>query len=239
MIEAGLFIHLIYLSQIRYMHNYIQYVKQVTQTANGLKTPFYALMLVGLCLFITPIAMAIEEPSYRVTTQSEPFEIREYPPLIVAQVEVSGDLSEASSAGFRLIANYIFGNNIAVRDGGLTTAEPAPEKIAMTVPVIAEGKGDQKTWLIQFVMPKQYTMDTLPKPNNPQVKLIPIGPQKLAVIRFTGFVGDDKVQEKTAELMAWIKSRNALPLGNPRLARYNPPWSIPWMRRNEVLIPIQ
>jgi hypothetical protein len=59
------------------------------------------------------------------------------------------------------------------------------------------------------------------------------------VIRFTGFVGDDKVQEKTAELMAWIKSRNMLPLGNPRLARYNPPWSIPWMRRNEILIPIQ
>jgi hypothetical protein len=196
---------------------------------------------IALSFFLigVPLAMATEEPSYRVITQSESFEIREYPPLIVAQVEVPGDLSEASSAGFRLIANYIFGNNIAVRDGGLTTAEPVPEKIAMTVPVIAEGKGDQKTWLIQFVMPKQYTMDTLPKPNNSQVKLIPIGPQKLAVIRFTGFVGDDKVQEKTAELMAWIKSRNMLPLGNPRLARYNPPWSIPWMRRNEILIPIQ
>jgi hypothetical protein len=193
-----------------------------------------SLLLIGA----TP-AMAIEEPSYRVITQSEPFEIREYPPLIVAQVEVPGDLSEASSAGFRLIANYIFGNNISVRDGGLTTTEPVPEKIAMTVPVIAEGKGDQRTWLIQFVMPKQYTLETLPKPNNPQVKLLAMGPQKIAVIRFTGFISDEKVQEKTAELMAWIKSRNALPLGNPRLARYNPPWSIPWMRRNEILIPIQ
>jgi hypothetical protein len=208
--------------------------------------PFHAMQVwlqigIALSLFLigAPLAMATEEPSYRVTEKAEPFEIREYPPLIVAQVEVLGDLSEASSAGFRLIANYIFGNNISVRDGGLSTAEPAPEKIAMTVPVIAEGRGDQKTWLIQFVMPKQYTMDTLPKPNNPQVKLVAIGPQKLAVIRFTGFVGDDKVQEKTAELMAWIKSRNALPLGNPRLARYNPPWSIPWMRRNEILIPIQ
>ena len=196
-------------------------------------------LTLSLLLIGAAPAMAIEEPSYRVITQSEPFEIREYPPLIVAQVEVPGDLSEASSAGFRLIANYIFGNNISVRDSGLTTAEPVPEKIAMTVPVIAEGKGDQKTWLIQFVMPKQYTLETLPKPNNPQVKLLAMGPQKLAVIRFTGFVGDDKVQEKTAELMAWIKSRNALPLGNTRLARYNPPWSIPWMRRNEILIPIQ
>jgi hypothetical protein len=208
--------------------------------------PFHAMQVwlqigIALSLFLigAPLAMATEEPSYRVTEKAEPFEIREYPPLIVAQVEVPGDLSEASSTGFRLIANYIFGNNISVRDGGLSTAEPAPEKIAMTVPVIAEGRGDQKTWLIQFVMPKQYTMDTLPKPNNPQIKLVAIGPQKLAVIRFTGFVGDDKVQEKTAELMAWIKSRNALPLGNPRLARYNPPWSIPWMRRNEILIPIQ
>ena len=204
-----------------------------------MQTWFQTAVTLSLLLIGAPLAMATEEPSYRVTEKDEPFEIREYPPLIVAQVEVSGDLSEASSAGFRLIANYIFGNNISVRDGCLTTAEPAPEKIAMTVPVIAEGKGDQKTWLIQFVMPKQYTMDTLPKPNNPQVKLVPIGSQKLAVIRFTGFVGDDKVQEKTAELMAWIKSRNALPLGSPRLARYNPPWSIPWMRRNEILIPIQ
>ena len=200
---------------------------------------FQTAIALSLFLIGAPLAMATEEPSYRVTEKAEPFEIREYSSLIVAQVEVPGDLSEASSAGFRLIANYIFGNNISVRDGGLTTAEPAPEKIAMTVPVIAEGKGDQKTWLIQFVMPKQYTQETLPKPNNPQVKLLSIGPQKLAVIRFTGFVSDDKVQEKTAELMAWIKSRNALPLGNPRLARYNPPWSIPWMRRNEILIPIQ
>jgi len=196
---------------------------------------------IALSLFLigVPLAMATEEPSYRVIQQAEPFEIRQYSPLIVAQVEVPGDLSEASSAGFRLIANYIFGNNISVRDGGLTTAEPVPEKIAMTIPVIAEGKGDKKTWLIQFVMPKQYTIDTLPKPNNPQVKLVQIGPQKLAVIRFTGFVTDEKVQEKTTELMAWIQSRNELPLGNPRLARYNPPWSIPWMRRNEILIPIQ
>jgi len=183
--------------------------------------------------------MATEEPSYQLTLQAEPFEVRQYAPLIVAQVEVPGDLSEASSAGFRLIANYIFGNNIAVRGSGVNMAEPAPEKIAMTIPVIAESKGDQKTWLIQFVMPKQYTLDTLPKPNNPQVKLLAVGPQKLAVIRFTGFVSDEKVQEKTTELMAWIKSRNELPLGNPRLARYNPPWSIPWMRRNEILIPIQ
>jgi hypothetical protein len=221
------------------MPNFMQYARQVIQTMDALKTPFFALMLIGLSAFFIPIAMATEEPSYRVIEQTEPFEIRQYAPLIVAQVEVPGDLSEASSAGFRLIANYIFGNNIAVREGGVNMAEPAPEKIAMTIPVIAEGKGDKKTWLIQFVMPKQYTLETLPKPNNPQVKLLAVGPQKLAVIRFTGFVSDDKVQEKTTELMAWIKSRNALPLGNPRLARYNPPWSIPWMRRNEILIPIQ
>lgn len=210
-----------------------------TLSATCLRSAILVLATTGLYFLGTHFAMATEEPSYRVVEQSEPFEIRQYSPLIVAQVEVPGDLSEASSAGFRLIANYIFGNNISVRDGGLNIAEPVPEKIAMTVPVIAEGKGDKKTWLIQFVMPKQYTIDTLPKPNNPQVKLVQVGPQKLAVIRFTGFVSDDKVQEKTTELMAWIKSRNEIALGNPRLARYNPPWSIPWMRRNEILIPIQ
>lgn len=216
-------------------------LRQVRSTlvSTCLRLAILVIVAVGLYFLGTHFAMATEEPSYRVVEKSEPFEIRQYPPMIVAQVEVPGDLSEASSAGFRLIANYIFGNNISVRDGGVNMAEPVPEKIAMTVPVIAEGKSDQKTWLIQFVMPKQYTMDTLPKPNNPQVKLVQVGSQKLAVIRFTGFVGDDKVQEKTAKLIAWINARNEIALGNPRLARYNPPWSIPWMRRNEILIPIQ
>ena len=133
--------------------------------------------------------MATEEPSYRVTQQAEPFEIREYAPLIVAQVEVPGDLSEASSAGFRLIANYIFGNNIAVRDGGLNMAEPVPEKIAMTIPVIAEDRGDKKTWLIQFVMPKQYTLRYLAEAKqSPGEVTCRMGSQKIAVIRFTGFV---------------------------------------------------
>jgi hypothetical protein len=196
---------------------------------------------ITLSLFLigVPLAMAIEEPSYRVIEQAEPFEIRQYVPLIVAQVEVSGDLSEASGAGFRLIANYIFGNNLSVQKGGTSTAEPAPEKIAMTIPVIAEGKGDKKTWLIQFVMPKQYTLDTLPKPNNSQVKLVPVNTQKVAVIRFSGFVSDDKVQEKTQALKEWIAARNGVIVGSPRLARYNPPWSIPWMRRNEILIAVE
>lgn len=184
-------------------------------------------------------AMATEEPSYRVLEQFEPFEIRQYAPLIVAQVEVSGDLSEASSAGFRLIADYIFGNNISVQKGSPSMAEPAPEKIAMTVPVIAESKKDQASWIIQFVMPKQYQLDTLPKPNNSLVKLVQVGPQKVAVIRFSGFVSEDKLQEKTHALRSWIEARNGIIAGNPRLARYNPPWSLPWTRRNEILIPIQ
>lgn len=183
--------------------------------------------------------MATEEPSYRVLEQFEPFEIRQYAPLIVAQVEVSGDLSEASSAGFRLIADYIFGNNISVQKGSPSMAEPAPEKIAMTVPVIAESKKDQASWIIQFVMPKQYQLDTLPKPNNSLVKLVQVGPQKVAVIRFSGFVSEDKLQEKTHALRSWIEARNGIIAGNPRLARYNPPWSLPWTRRNEILIPIQ
>lgn len=183
--------------------------------------------------------MATEEPSYRVLEQSEPFEIRQYTPLIVAQVEVSGDLSEASGAGFRLIADYIFGNNLSVPKGSPSMAEPAPEKIAMTVPVIAEGKGDKKTWLIQFVMPKQYTLDTLPRPNNSRVKLVPVNAQKVAAIRFSGFVSDDKVQEKTQALKEWIAAKNGVIVGSPRLARYNPPWSLPWTRRNEILIAVE
>ena len=120
--------------------------------------------------------MATEEPDYTVIEQAGDFELRAYSPMIVAEVQVSGPMGDASSAGFRLIADYIFGNNTA-RAGGNekismtapVTMEPTSEKISMTVPVGMEQTGEQ--WRVHFVMPSQYTLDTLPTPNNPAVSL--------------------------------------------------------------------
>ncbi len=186
-------------------------------------------------------AMAIEEPEYTVTEKQGAYELRNYSPRVVAETLVSGSLNEASSTGFKSIADYIFGNNRS-RAGGNekitmtapVTVEPRSEKIGMTAPVSMVQDHDQ--WRMHFVMPGQYTLDTLPLPNNPAVTLREIPERSYGVIRFSGFAGEDKVAVKTAELMAWLDNRGITPVGNPELARYNPPWTLPFLRRNEVMV---
>jgi hypothetical protein len=192
-------------------------------------------------LFFAGPAMAIEEPEYRVIEKSGAFELRTYSPMIVAETRVSGSLAKASSAGFKLIADYIFGNNTS-RSGGNekismtapVTMEPGSEEISMTAPVSIEHKDGQ--WRVHFVMPSQYTLETLPEPNNPAVILREVPESNYAVIRFSGFTGEDKIAAKTAELMAWLDSKGITPIGKPVLARYNPPWTLPFLRRNEVMV---
>lgn len=199
------------------------------------------LFLGPFVLFFAGFAMAIEEPKYAVIEKSGAFELRAYSPKIVAETLVSGSMDKASSAGFKLIANYIFGNNTS-RTGGNekismtapVTMEPKSEKISMTAPVSMEQTSGQ--WRVQFVMPSQHTLDTLPKPNNPAVVLRVVPTSNYAVIRFSGFTGEDKTATKTADLMAWLDSKGIAPIGQPELARYNPPWTLPFLRRNEVMV---
>ncbi len=185
--------------------------------------------------------MATEEPSYQLIEKSGEFELRAYEPMIVAETLVPGPMDDASSAGFRLIADYIFGNN-TLRSGGNekismtapVTMEPRSEKISMTAPVGMQQTGEQ--WRVHFVMPSQYTLDTLPRPNNPAVELREIPARNFAVIRFSGLVGEKKRAAKEAELINWLDSRGIEPIGQPQLARYNPPWTLPFLRRNEVMV---
>ena len=170
--------------------------------------------------------MATEEPSYTVIEQSDKFELRRYGSMIVAETLVSGSMTDASSSGFRRIANYIFGNNTA-RDGGNGA-------ISMTAPVSMERL--KNNWRVHFVMPSEYTLETLPRPNNPAVTLREIPAATYAVIRFSGLAGEDEVAAKTAELNAWLEKKGIEPVGNPELARYNPPWTPPFLRRNEIVV---
>jgi len=187
--------------------------------------------------------MAIEEPKYTVLEKTPPFEVRSYAPMILAQTQVDGDLDEASSQGFRLIAAYIFGQNQVSEKIAMTAPvaiegqENKSAKIAMTAPVNIEANAGQ--WAVSFVMPSEYTMETLPKPLNPKVQLIPIPAIKRAVITFSGFYNERKVADKTLELEEWIKSKNLLAAGAPKFARYNPPWTLPFMRRNEIMIDLR
>jgi hypothetical protein len=180
--------------------------------------------------------MAVEEPPFQSLFKDGAFELRGYPALVVAETVVKGDMDAASNQGFRRIADYIFGNNAATTADKKTT-------IAMTAPVAVEprssssasGGADFKTapeWRVQFVMPGQYSLSTLPQPNNPAVELRQAPARTAAVITYSGLNSEAKVQAKTEELKAWIAARQWVPLGPPLLARYDPPWTLPPWRRN-------
>jgi len=193
------------------------------------------IFLAGLCLLFASSVMAIEEPKYIVIESAKPFELRQYESMIVAEAYVDGDMSVAGGKGFSLIAGYIFGKNLSKTK--LIDDQPGSEKIAMTAPVTMEAeKTNPNQWRMSFVMPSQYTLASLPTPISPEVTLIEIPPQKKAVITYTGFNSEQKTQEKAQELRVWMKSKNLNPTGEPQLARYNPPWTLPFMRRNEVML---
>lgn len=208
------------------------------------RTPY--LLLSGL-LLISGETMAIEEPSYTVLSQVEDFELRRYDEQLVAQTWVSGDQNTASRQGFKVLADYIFGNNTAPSGESSKISMTAPvtmqsdnlngqasQKIAMTAPVSMQ-QNDGK-WRVQFTMPSQYTMQTLPKPNNPDVKIVQVPAQTYGVIKFSGLAGSKKVAKKTETLKSWMQTQKLVITGTPELARYNPPWTLPFMRRNEVMM---
>lgn len=197
--------------------------------------------------------MATEEPKYTILNQSEDFEIRRYDPQLVAETWVSGDQKQAGNKGFKVLADYIFGNNTAPSGESSKISMTAPvnmqaddqnqasQKIAMTAPVNLQQdpkKTDGK-WRVRFVMPSQYTMQTLPKPNNSKVKISEVPVQTYGVIKFSGLTGESKVAAKTQELKNWMQGQNLKAVGEPELARYDPPWTLPFMRRNEIMIRYQ
>lgn len=199
--------------------------------------------LILIAILFAGHTMAIEEPQFTVIEKSPPFELRSYAPMILAEVQVEGDLDTASSKGFRLIAAYIFGQNQVSEKIAMTAPvaveeqEPKSAKIAMTAPVNIEANSGK--WTVSFVMPSEYTLDTLPKPLNSQVQLRQIPAVKRAVIHFSGFYNENKVAEKTLELEQWMKTKNLQPQGSPKFARYNPPWTLPFLRRNEIMFDVR
>lgn len=207
------------------------------------------LLLSGL-LLISGETMAIEETSYTVLSQVEDFELRRYDEQLVAQTWVSGDQDTASRQGFKILADYIFGNNTAPSGESSKISMTAPvtmqsdnlngqasRKIAMTAPVSMQQNNGK--WRVQFTMPSQYTMQTLPKPNNPDVKIVQVPAQTYGVIKFSGLAGSKKVAKKTETLKSWMQTQKLVITGIPELARYNPPWTLPFMRRNEVMMTYQ
>ena len=194
-------------------------------------------LAIGLALWATPV-MAIEEPRYQQVIEDGDFSVRSYEPVIVAETDVDGTLDQASSTGFRRLAGYIFGNNHpSAGDHGKAPSQTADDKtkIAMTAPVTTQPHGTGFT--VNFTMPAQYTRSSLPIPDDDKVKLREIPAYTAAVIRFSGWVDGSKIAAKTALLQEWMVAHGLIAVGDARLARYNPPWTLPFLRRNEILIP--
>lgn len=185
-----------------------------------------------------PIMSNVEQAKYDLVESHGDIEIRDYTPMIVAEAEVTGERDEAINQGFRTIADYIFGNNASAKEVAMTTPvmQSASEKIAMTAPVLQQSHGGG--WKVRFVMPASYNMETLPKPNNDAVKLIEIESKRFAVIRFSGMSGNENLRKHKEKLKLFIEEKGLKPISTATYAFYNPPWTLPFLRRNEVMVEV-
>ena len=196
--------------------------------------------------------MATEEPKFDTIQADGSFEIRKYAPLLIAETYVDGDMDEASNKGFRLIADFIFGNN-QVMDANASskiamtapvTVEPVSKKIAMTAPVTVEAQSSDsnmqgaKKWRIHFVMPSQYTLANIPKPKNDAVTLREVPSKFFVVHTYSGFNNLARVQAKTDEALEWANRKSLKVISPPQLSRYDPPWTLPMFRRNEIMLEV-
>ncbi|MEY3974742.1 MAG: hypothetical protein RIS59_1103 [Pseudomonadota bacterium] len=192
-------------------------------------------------------AMAVEQPRYSVERSEPGIELRRYPGFVVAETFVEGDFDSAGRVGFRRIAGYIFGKNASARGEtekiamtAPVTMEPASERIAMTAPVTMEPAevGDAPNWRVHFVMPSSYRLADLPKPLDPLVTLREVGAHRVAAVTFSGWTTRASIAENTARLQAWMSAQGLVAAGRPQVARYNDPFTLPWNRRNEILIEV-
>jgi len=186
------------------------------------------------------VSSRVEKTEYTLIESKKDYEIRLYPEHIVAQTTVKGNYQDALSEGFRIVAGYIFGGNTKKESIAMTSPviekKSTSQSIAMTAPVTASVEGESRT--IAFGMPRSYTLETLPTPNDSRVKIITIPEKKMAAIRFSGYRSDDSVQAKKQKLLSALEKDNVRVIGELQYAGYNAPWTPPWMTRNEVLVEI-
>jgi hypothetical protein len=199
----------------------------------------FALLCVS-SLLVVKSAMAIEKAKYTVLEKEDGFEIRKYDSQIVAETFVEGDLEKAGNDGFRRLYAYISGENTKKQSISMTapvSQETGSEKIAMTAPVKQEKKDNR--WRITFLMPAEYTLETLPEPNDTRVRLTEESGRLMVAVKYSGTWSEERYEENKALLEEYIRKRGLTKKGTPVWARYDPPF-MPWfLRRNEVLIPIE
>lgn len=184
---------------------------------------------------------SVETLNYIVVEEMGNFTLRQYNDYWVARTEVQGGYSQSSDKGFNLLFKYISGQNSKQEKISMTAPvmqRQQGEKISMTSPVIQQRKDDG--WIMEFVLPSKFdASNPPPQPLDPQVKVVNVAGYKAAALRYSGNLSEKKYDEKTKELISTLQERGLEPNGEPFSAGYNPPWTIPFFKRNEVLIKIK
>jgi len=181
------------------------------------------------------------EPPYELLKQDGPFEVRRYGPMVIAETFLNEErYSTASGKGFNRLAGYIFGKNRSKTSISMTAPvlqERSSEKISMTAPVLQQP--DKGGWRMAFVLPEGFTLESAPEPLDPEVKLRALPPSMVAVVTFSGLHSAANLEKYGRQVQAWLKKQGYRALSEPKLASYDPPWTIPFLRRNEVQIRIE
>ena len=197
-------------------------------------------LAVALLAALPLSAQAIEEPDYQVLRTLDAVELRRYAPYVVAEVVVQADPQDAGSLAFPILAGYIFGKNKGEKSFAMTapvTQTPVPQRLAMTAPVTQEAVAGG--YRVQFVLPKGVGLASAPEPLDPRVQLREVPAADWAVIRYSGSWSAANEQEHLARLRATLDAAGLATQGEPVLARYNPPIT-PWfLRRNEVWLALR
>lgn len=196
--------------------------------------------MVCVTLGFAASAMAIETPEYEVLQSDGAFEVRQYKPYLVAETVVEGDVEDAGNKAFRILFNYISGENESRRKVEMTAPveqRVQSEKIKMTAPVEQQRRGE--VWVVSFVMPGAFTLETLPQPTNDKVSIRQVPSRRIAAVRYSGSWSGERYHNRKKALEAWMSEKEIRAAGASVWARYNSPFSFPFLRRNEVLIPVE
>ena len=180
-----------------------------------------------------------ETPRYAVERSDGAIEIRRYDARIMAEVSVEGSQRQAVSAGFRVLAGYIFGANAGAAKLAMTTpvAQVPGDSSSMTTPVVQ--RAQDGLWLVQFMMPEGYSLATLPQPRDDHIRFVTLPANRQAVMRFSGVAGTATLKFKEGELRSWIRGQAMAATAGPFYYFYDAPWTLPWKRRNEVAFALQ
>ena len=179
-----------------------------------------------------------EQQPYEVVRQGHGYELRRYPPCVVAEVNVDADFDQAGSIGFRPLVNYIGGNNSARTSLDMTAPVVQSRKLSMTAPVVQQA-GAGREQVIAFVLPKSVTLDSAPVPTDPRVVIREMPPSLTAVARYSGRWSESSYEHHVAALRKALAADGLAAVSEPRLARFDPPFK-PWfLRRNEVHIDVR